>query len=1660
MKIKLGLICVLIFGISFLSAEWITVSEIGKSEIFTHRSLGLEQTEIEFNLDGYEMEEIEVDGETYQKISYFNEGKFLDVGFPDLPRFTRMYAIPDIGNVSFEINKMEEKTEDDIYAYPIQELRSESQPQDLSFMKDESFYNSNDVFPQNIIEIGKPVIFRDIRVVQVTINPFQYNAANRSLNVIENLELTITTDNSTHCTNPINSDKKLSRSFENLYKSVVHNYEEVTANTDDGFQDPCILFIYPNNVTNLVDNLTYLTDWKTQMGYEVHAVSTSETGAGSSSIKNYIQDAYDNWSNPPEFICLVGDANGSISIPTFFETYSGYGGEGDHPYTQLEGNDILADAMIGRLSVSSITELQTVIAKILNYEKNPFLQNTDWYDKAVMVGDPSTSGSSCIYTKQFIKETIDYNAPNIESDEYYNGGYSSGMTTCLNNGVSYFNYRGYIGMSSFGNSNINSLNNGFMLPFAVLITCDTGSFASSYGTARTETFLRAGSPTSPKGALVAIGTATSGTHTTFNNAVDAGTYYGVFVDHIYNPGGALLRGKLHLFNSFPSNPFNRVNIFSHWTNLMGDPSVKLWTGVPQPLTVNYEDQINVGQNYLEVTVTDDSADPVENAWVCALMGDDVFERDYTDADGKVFLQIDSSIPGTADLTVTAHNYIPHLGSFDVIEATEFINVENWLIDDDNNGTSAGNDNDIINPGETIELNVGLKNYGTQSVSDVTATLSSDNDFITITDDEETYGSIAAGNMNFASDDFDFEVAENVLGGTEIQFDVTIEDGSSNQWEDHIFLAVEGANLYVSAYQIDDSNGILDPGNTAEVIVTLFNTGSVAISGLQGMLSCDHNYITLEDSLANFETIQAGQEGDNDADRFEITLDLHAIAGSQIPFDINLTNTDGFEQNVSFLIDVGTVTTSDPLGPDSYGYYAYDSTDETYDQAPIYDWIEIDPASGGNGISIPLNDFGDEGDVADVTMPFNFNFYGVNYDMLSVCSNGWIAPGGSTQGSFMNSQIPAPQGPSPMIAPFWDDLVVNSGDVFYYHDTFNHAFIIEWSNVTTDFANSPETFQVLIYDPSVYPTPSGDAVIVFQYETVNNTSTGNYSGYPMQHGQYATVGLEDHTGTRGLEYTYNNTYPTAAATLQNEMAIKFTTEGGGAQAPPVLDLNQYNFDFLLSPGTSETQVMEITNLGEANLIYSIEKSYVGYSDETGRGHGGPDNYGYEWFDSDEVNGPQYNWRDIVGIGTEVTFSGSNTGTDLMPIGFDFYFYGTYYSDFRINPNGWIGFGDDTDEMNNLSLPHPWAPNPAIMPFWDNLDPMLGGNVYYFSSSDSLVVWFNDLEHAAGNYSGTYDFQVILYSNGDIVFQYRNMTGDTNSATIGVQEFDADDALQITYNGDYVQNEFAVIIKKIVDWCNISPTYGYIEQGQTHNIDIDVSAEELIPDNFTCHLIITTNDPDNTTVSVPVNLYVSDAFPHIQVSDDEIDFGEVLINDIATETISIMNTGTEILQIINITSDNDAFYVDETSLAIGASGSEELDIHFSPDQTGLYLGTLTIFSNDFVHPELEIELFGEGTETGVNDIIPAITKIDQNFPNPFNPTTNIQFSLAESGKVSLVVYNLKGEKVKSLVDEILEPKIYTVLWNGEDEGGKQVSSGIYFYNFKTGTKNVTKKMILIK
>ncbi|MGH8014817.1 MAG: Ig-like domain-containing protein, partial [Candidatus Zixiibacteriota bacterium] len=95
-----------------------------------------------------------------------------------------------------------------------------------------------------------------------------------------------------------------------------------------------------------------------------------------------------------------------------------------------------------------------------------------------------------------------------------------------------------------------------------------------------------------------------------------------------------------------------------------------------------------------------------------------------------------------------------------------------------------------------------------------------------------------------------------------------------------------------------------------------------------------------------------------------------------------------------------------------------------------------------------------------------------------------------------------------------------------------------------------------------------------------------------------------------------------------------------------------------------------------------------------------------------------------------------------------------------------------------------------------------------------------------------------------------------------------------------------------------------------------------------------------------------------------------------------------------------------------------------------------------------------------ILPREVTLNQNYPNPFNPSTTIEFALPKAEQVTLAVYNLLGQRVITLVDEKVEAGFKSVVWSGNDHSGQAVASGIYFYKLNTESKEIIKRMLLVK
>ncbi len=1045
----------------------------------------------------------------------------------ELPISSTFYQITDGTDIEADFTVFSQKSE----------IINYSNIQNLS----NSIYtvSSSNIFPNNNLIVSEPMVFRGVVVRQITFIPFTYNIDTKELITFDDVEISV--EEVASNINLEYNSTKLSKAFEPLYESLIINYERSTREED--YQAPSILYICGGSSLNN-PYVQSLLEWRHKTGYIVNAVSTGEIGgSGTVSVKNYIQDAYDNWDNPPEIVGLIGDTGGSYSIGYYTEGWSGYNGAGDFPYCQLDGSDLLPEVFIGRVSVNSSSELSNVLNKTLAYEKATYINQTgtDWYETAALCGDPSSSGNSTMITNEYVENILDvYGFEDINTN-FGSGNYDNWMENELEDGNLYMNYRGYYGASGFGGGEINSANNGYMTPFASFITCGTGDFN---GTCLSEEFLRAGSVSNPKGAVAAVGTSTTGTHTLFNNIMSMGIFDGIFPKNLMTAGAAVANGRLALYATYPSDPSNKVSIFSHWLNLMGDPGLHLWTDTPTLINAEFDNSVSWGTNFIDVVITDDNNNPIENALVTLLKGnDEIFISIMTNNQGEATIPLSYDSIGEVYLTVTKKDCIPIESSFQISQPNVNINlsVDNINVIDDSNDVTNGNNDGNLNPGEVAYLSLPVINYGSNIEDDLVGILTSSSESVNIIYGVGQYNNVSPGELGYSSSNYIIEIAEDAIDTDDLDLRLSLSN-SNGSWESVVPIDLKAGLLIVDYIQYLD-NFELNPGEVGDLSVHLSNAGSIGLSDVSIELLPSGSLIDILQPFSEFGDIGAGSTNQSSTGNpISLFINGNTINGSSLAVNAIVRSSNGYNQAIVFNIQIGHVTVVDPLGPDDYGYYIYDSGDLGYSLAPIYEWIEIDNDFGGDGINLNLSDSGDGNNISNssaiVVLPFEFTFYGVTYDRITVNTNGWIAFGESSLESFRNYPVPGAGGPSPMLAAFWDDLKTSSNGEVYKYIGDNYV-IIEWSEMKTYNNNSSETFQVILYD-NTNLTPTGDNEILIQYKDFNNTSNGNLSGWGNTHGGYATIGIENHLSTIGLQYTFNNVYPTAAMSLSDNKAIFITT----------------------------------------------------------------------------------------------------------------------------------------------------------------------------------------------------------------------------------------------------------------------------------------------------------------------------------------------------------------------------------------------------------------------------------------------------------------------------------------------------------------------------------------
>ncbi|MDP8241257.1 MAG: C25 family cysteine peptidase [Candidatus Hatepunaea meridiana] len=1080
-------------------------------------------TSLKIEVADVDMQSVDFNGVAYNRPVVGLEPATTREGWPELPMIARAVLVPPTTGVHLEVTNIDFHIEREITPFIVPSLNGTVNV-DLPGEPIDEYLSYDGFWPPEPVVISEPAILRGHRIVQTTVYPVQYNPATGETRFNDNVEFNLVYEGKGR--NVVENPDRLrpSRYVNRILKNLVVNPPEPSR---DDFQSGSYLYIIPR-VNGIEDAMEPLLEWRNRQGHKV-VVEYVNNAAGVNTIMNLIRDAYDDWDVPVEFVALVGDATGSIALGAATQY-------GDYNYSRVDGNDPLPDVAVGRLSVSSMNELNRVVNKIVSYEVAPPIEDDDsWCLQGAVVAGYPGNGYSTVLVARYVRrellnlgfEEVRHWYHNVDGEIRDNQDF---VTQAFDWGVSIFHYRAYQRMNHIPVHVLDNLpNTNGPYPPVLAISCNTGDFVNTTG--NTESIFRARG-----GGVGAIGTCTAGTNVRFNNMMSGGVWKCIYKDGAYAFGWGLNSGKYELWRAY--NGFdNGYMSFMEWNNLIGDPGTHILTGRPREIEVTYEEEIALGESYFAVSVEDvEDEIPVPEALVCLYKPDDELHLTaYTDDEGVAIFLIpaDDISEGEMMVTVTKHNHLAHLGETEITEMDYYLGVEEWEIEDDEDGTP--------NPGESIEITLYLKNFGTDvPEGPITITAESLSEWAEVTSDPVETDDVPEGDETVEIL-VDLDIHNSAPDGEMILLAVNTSKENVN-WESLAVIEIESPRISITDINIIEDE--LEPGSFSELDIEITNIGRKTLPAFSATLWSETNLVRIIQAESRYDEIASDGSETVSGRRFEVSAHPYTIPGMEVEVYLAIEVENGFCDTTSLKIPVSHQQVTAPFGPDEYGYVCFDSGDEGWEMTPVYEWIEIDPREDENdfeGEDTGLRDSGDNQDRSVmVELPFTFKYYGEEFDQLTICTNGWAAFGNQRElADFRNRHIAQALGPNAQLCVFWDNLIThNNGGIYTYYDEDEGRFIVEWSRVYRLIdrgVGDIETFQLILYDVRMQPTYSGNGIIVYQYKEVTNGQAPAHNDTP-----YATIGISNLDDSDGLEYTYWNQFHPGAMRLQDEMAIKFTT----------------------------------------------------------------------------------------------------------------------------------------------------------------------------------------------------------------------------------------------------------------------------------------------------------------------------------------------------------------------------------------------------------------------------------------------------------------------------------------------------------------------------------------
>ncbi|HHE39105.1 MAG TPA: hypothetical protein ENL20_11135, partial [Candidatus Cloacimonetes bacterium] len=528
-KSKKGVILILLtcLFITFnLNSQEITYLDNWGENGFNLTNENSSSVEIIFSVKNFNFEEKFIDGITAKTIQL--PGTILpnDEGAPDLPGLSRFIAIPNGADASFKIISSRTEIFSNIEIAPAPKIPLDTDKGPLVYQKNEAIYSLNANYPENPVLLSSTQKIRGFDVVMLGITPFQYNPVTKELIVYKDLKIEVTFNGGTGY---FGEDRLRSRWWDASIKNLLLNNSslpEINYNvfSNSRTEDYEYIIITPDDPT-FIAWADSIRNFRTLQGIRTGVVTTTEIGGNTvSAIENYVDNAYNNWDIPPSAVLLLADyGTGTSGITSHFYTHpAGYPDyASDNRFADVTGND-LPDIAFARITANDASQLEVMITKFLDYERNP-PTNPDFYDhpitalgwqterwfqicsevvggyfrnvhsknpiriNAVYDGSPtsdpwSTATNTSTVLNYFGPSGLGYIPATPQELGGFSGGTASDVVNAINDGSFLLQHRDHGSYSGWGepdftSSNINSLTNiNNELPFIFSVNCQTGAF--------------------------------------------------------------------------------------------------------------------------------------------------------------------------------------------------------------------------------------------------------------------------------------------------------------------------------------------------------------------------------------------------------------------------------------------------------------------------------------------------------------------------------------------------------------------------------------------------------------------------------------------------------------------------------------------------------------------------------------------------------------------------------------------------------------------------------------------------------------------------------------------------------------------------------------------------------------------------------------------------------------------------------------------------------------------------------------------------------------------------------------------------------------------------------------------------------------------------------